>query len=77
MLKLLFDKVSGLRGCIFIQKETQAQVFFCEFCEIFKNSFFIEDLFIVPFQNFYFKIIYIKLYFSTVKLAQVTERTSQ
>ena len=28
-------------------------MFFCEYCEIFKNSCFTEDLFIVPFWNFY------------------------
>ena len=28
----------------FIKKETLAQVFSCEFCEIFKNTFFIEHL---------------------------------
>ena len=26
----------------FIKKETLEQVFFCEFCEVFKNIFFIE-----------------------------------
>ena len=26
----------------FIKKETLAQVFLCEFCEIFKNTFFTE-----------------------------------
>ena len=77
MLKPLFDKVSGLKGCIFIQKETQTQLLFCEYCEIFKSSFFIEDLFIVPFETFNFMIIYIKLYFTSVKLAHVTERNSQ
>ena len=30
--------------CNFIRKETLAQVFSCEFCEIFKNTFFIEHL---------------------------------
>ena len=29
-------------ACNFIKKETLAQVFFYEFCEIFKNTFFIE-----------------------------------
>ena len=33
--------------------QTPTQVFFCEYCEIFKNSFFIEDLLIIPFRNFY------------------------
>ena len=28
----------------FIKKETLAQVFSCEFCEIFKNTFFTEHL---------------------------------
>ena len=28
---------------LFIKKDTQAQVFSCEFCEIFKSTFFTED----------------------------------
>ena len=38
---LFFNKVAGLRPktCNFIKKETLAQVFYCEFCEIFKNTF--------------------------------------
>ena len=28
----------------FVTKETLAQVFSCEFCEIFKNTLFIENL---------------------------------
>ena len=32
------------QACNFIQKETLAQVFLCEFYEIFKNSFFIDYL---------------------------------
>ena len=31
-------------ACNFIKKETLVQVFFCEFCEIFKNTFFIKHL---------------------------------
>ena len=30
--------------CNFIKKETLAQVFSCEFCEISKNTFFTEHL---------------------------------
>ena len=30
--------------CNFIKKESLAQVFSCEFCEIFKNTFFTEHL---------------------------------
>ena len=32
------------QACNFIKKETLAQVFSCEFCEIFKNTFFTEHL---------------------------------
>ena len=35
---LFFNKVAGL-ACNFIKKETLAQVFSCEFCEISKNIF--------------------------------------
>ena len=35
----LFNKVASLRpACNFIKKETLAQVFSCEFCEICKNT---------------------------------------
>ena len=50
MSESLFNKVAGLRPatllktCNFIKKETQRKVFSCEFCEIFKNTFFIEHL---------------------------------
>ena len=33
-----------LLACNFIKKKTLAQVFSCEFCEISKNTFFIEHL---------------------------------
>ena len=38
---LFFNKVAGLRlqACNFIKKETLAQVFSCEFCEIFNKTF--------------------------------------
>ena len=36
---LFFNKVAGAT-CNFIKKEALSQVFSCEFCEIFKNSFF-------------------------------------
>ena len=46
---------SGLPGsqaaCNFIKKETLAQVFSCEFCEIFKNTFFTEHLRLTAFGN--------------------------
>ena len=33
-----------IKACNFIKKETLAPVFSCEFCEILKNTFFIEHL---------------------------------
>ena len=45
LIFLRFRKVIfRLQACNFIQKETLAQVFSCEFCEIFKNTFFTEHL---------------------------------
>ena len=43
---LFLNKVAGLRldASNFIKKETLAQVFSCEFCEIFKNTYFTEHL---------------------------------
>ena len=40
------DDVVGvtIEVCNFIKKETLAQVFACEFCEISKNTFFAEHL---------------------------------
>ena len=40
---VFFNTVAG-GACNFIKKETLAQVFLCEFCEIFKNTFFTEHL---------------------------------
>ena len=34
-------------SCNFIKKETVAQVFSCEFCEIFKNTFFKKHLWMI------------------------------
>ena len=33
------DKILGAETCNFIKKETLAQVFSCEFCEISKSNF--------------------------------------
>ena len=38
---LFFNKVAGLKSATLL-KTTLAQVFSCEFCEIFKNIFFTE-----------------------------------
>ena len=44
---LFFNKVAG--ACSFIKKETLAQVFSCEFCEICKNTFFTEHVWATAF----------------------------
>ena len=41
--RVFFNKVAG-DACNFIEKETLAQLFSCEFCEISKNNFFTEHL---------------------------------
>ena len=33
-----------LLACNFIKKETPTQVFFCEYCEVFKSTYFEEHL---------------------------------
>ena len=33
-----FNKVAGLSDCIFIEKETPAQVLCCEYCELFYKT---------------------------------------
>ena len=43
--RLIFNKVAAQAKVFnFIKKESLAQVFSCEFCEISKNAFFIGDL---------------------------------
>ena len=39
VLESPFNKVAGLKVSIFIKKKTPTQLFFCEYCEILKNSF--------------------------------------
>ena len=39
---MVVEKVA--EACNFIKKETLAQMFSCEFCEISKNTFFTEHL---------------------------------
>ena len=36
-----FNKAAGLT-CNFLEKETPKKVFFCEFCQNFKKTFFVE-----------------------------------
>ena len=46
VLESLFNKVAGLKACNFIKRgsDTATQVFFCEYCEIFKNTYSQENL---------------------------------
>ena len=41
MLESLFNRVAGLKACNFIKRDsdTATQVFSCEYCEIFKNTY--------------------------------------
>ena len=80
---VFFNKVARLRpasctpqACNFIKKETLAQVFSCEICEISKNIFFTEQLWVaasVPstFQNLAYAFILIfKLQFTMWKVSK-------
>ena len=40
---LFFKKVAGLRPATLLKNETVAQVFSCEFCEISKNTSFLQN----------------------------------
>ena len=41
------------QACNFIEKETLAQVFSCEICEIFKNTFFYKTPLVAAFELSY------------------------
>ena len=40
----IHKKIPVPQACNFTKKETLAQAFFCEFCEIFKSTFIAERL---------------------------------
>ena len=63
---------------VFLLKETPTQVFFYEYCKIFKDSFFMEHLFIILSRNsmWWWILDVWRLYFTTVKLGHVAEITS-
>ena len=44
VLQSLLNKVGSLQTCNSVKKNTPAQVFFCEICEIFKYNYFEEYL---------------------------------
>ena len=39
----LFNKVAGLKACNVIKKGTPTQAFSCEYCDIFKSTYFEEQ----------------------------------
>ena len=41
---LFFNKITSLRFTTFLKKKLRHKCFFCEFCKITKNTFFIEYL---------------------------------
>ena len=47
---IFFNKVAG-RSSTLLKKEALAQVFSCEFCEIFKNTCFTEHLWATASKN--------------------------
>ena len=55
-----FTKFTGKHLCqsLFIKKETLAQVFSCEFCKIFKNTFSTEHLWMTTSEDNYIKAAY-------------------
>ena len=63
---------------VFSLKETPTEVFSYEYCKTFKNSSFMEHLFVILFRNFiWWWILDVwRLHFPTLKLGHVAERTS-
>ena len=51
----LFNKVAGLKACNVIKKETPTQVFSCEYCDIFKSTYFEEHKRRNAFKNYSLK----------------------
>ena len=63
-----FAKFTGKHLCrsLFFNKETPTQVFSCEICEIFKNTYFVENLRTAAFAIRYYidkKIVFINYLF--------------
>ena len=52
------------KACNFIKKETLAQVFSCEFCDISKNTFFTEDIRTTASNSCYNRQFFLSIYFS-------------
>ena len=68
-----FNKATGL-ACNFTKKEALAQVFSCEFCKIFKNTFFTEHFWVTIFVFYKFftnSYVEVLLKFFPVTIAEV------
>ena len=51
MLESLLDKITALKACKFIKKETPSQVFSCEYYKTFKISFIYGTPPVAAFEN--------------------------
>ena len=58
---LFFNKVAG-GACNFIKKESLAQVFLCEFCEISKNTFFYRTALVAAFGSYVIFVMFIQYF---------------
>ena len=62
-LEILQNSKENTCTCNFIKKETLTQMFSCEFCEISKNTFFTEHLWVTASRSIYDQFIVLNLYF--------------
>ena len=53
-MESLFNKVAGLKACIFIKKETPTQVFSWEYCKTFQNTI-LKNIWKWPFKSNIFR----------------------
>ena len=58
-------------ACNFIKKETLAQVFSCDFCEIFQNTFFTEHLRATASENHYL-LFYVDSNFRKTEIKKIS-----
>ena len=60
LCRSLFLKTLQAKSCNIIKKKTPTQVFFCEICEMFQNTFFIEHFWWLLLSGVFFTIKSIK-----------------
>ena len=56
MLESPFNKVAALKTGCFIKKKTPTKVFYCEYYEIFKNTYFEKQLQTAAFVHSVYKL---------------------